>query len=123
MRIDKWLWVARFYKTRSKAKEAVVSGKVLLNGNRVKPSHEVQLQDLLAIKRSFFTEEVVVKEFSNQRLSANLSETLYLETDESVERREAAIAERRMLKAGLQVPKLKPSKQARRELRQLRQKS
>ena len=122
MRIDKWLWAARFYKTRSKAKAAVVGGKVHVNGNRVKPSHEIQMGDLLELSRGITKEEIVVTRLSERRESATLAQQLYLETDESIDRRSEAVAARRMERAGLQVPKLKPTKQARRELLKLKQK-
>ena len=94
-----------------------------MDGKKIKPSYEVREGDLLTIKRSFIAEEVIVTGFSNQRRSASQTEGMYRETDESKERREESVAERRMLNAGLRVPSLKPSKQARRELRRLRSKT
>ena len=121
MRIDKWLWAARFYRTRSKAKDAVVGGKVHVNGERTKAAREVQIGDELEISRGPEKEVVVIEQLSNQRGNGAAAQTLYTETKESIDRRLAAAADRRMARAGLATPKLKPSKSARRTLRELKQ--
>lgn len=121
MRVDKWLWTARFYKTRSKAKEAVVGGKVHVNGERTKPSREVQVSDELEISRGPDKEVVVVTGFSPRRGNAELAKTLFEETEESLTQRLEAAANRRMARAGLTTPKLKPTKAARRTLREMKQ--
>ena len=123
MRIDKWLWTARFYKTRSKAKEAVVGGKVHVNSERTKPSRELQLGDELEITRGLDKEVVIVTDFSPRRGNAELAKTLYEETEESLNQRLEAAAMRRMARAGLTTPKLKPTKTARRTLRDMKQKA
>lgn len=121
MRIDKWLWAARFYKTRSKAKDAVVGGKVHVNGERTKAAREVQIGDELEISRGPEKEVVVVNRLSEKRGNAAMAQELYAETQESIDRRLEAAATRRMTRAGLATPKLKPSKSARRTLRELKQ--
>lgn len=121
MRIDKWLWAARFYRTRRKAKDAVVGGKVHVNGERTKAAREVQIGDELEISRGPEKEVVVIEQLSNQRGNGAAAQTLYTETKESIDRRLAAAADRRMARAGLATPKLKPSKSARRTLRELKQ--
>lgn len=123
VRIDKWLWAARFYKTRNKAKVAVQGGKVHVNGTRVKASRVVQIGDHLAMNRGITTEVIVVRRLSAQRSSAPLAQRLYEETEESINRRQEALATRKMLRAGLQVPKLKPSKSARQDLINLKRQS
>ena len=123
MRIDKWLWVARFFKTRSKAKEAVVGGKVHVNGERIKAARDVRIGDTLEISRGYDKEVVVIVALSARRGNATIAQSLYSETEESINRRTEAAASRRMARAGLATPKLKPSKSARRTLRHMKQKS
>ena len=122
MRIDKWLWAARFFKTRSKAKTAVLGGKVHVNGERTKAARDVKIGDTLEISRGFDKEVILITGLSNQRGNGEAAQKLYQETDESLDRRLAASANRKMARAGLASPKLKPSKSARRTLRELRQK-
>ena len=120
VRLDKWLWAARFYKTRSLAKTAVEGGKVHLNAARVKAAKEVTVGDTLVITRGETVQTVVVEALAERRGSATVAATLYAETEESVEQREALAAERRMRRAGLSVPKMRPNKHDRRRLRELK---
>ena len=89
IRIDKWLWAARFFKTRSLASEQVGLGRVLLAGQRLKPSRDVHLGDKLTIERGDETFEVYVEMLSSVRGPAKEAQKLYRETDESIKRREA----------------------------------
>ncbi len=122
MRIDKWLWAARFFKTRSKAKEAVLGGKVHVNGERSKAARDIQIGDKLEISRGYDKEVVVIAGLSERRGNGAAAQTLYKETEESLNRRLEEAANRRMARAGLAIPKLKPTKSARRALRELKQK-
>lgn len=87
LRVDKWLWAARFYKTRSIAKTAIEGGKVHLDGQRVKVSREISIGERLTVKQGWDEKEVVVKALSDQRGPAPIAQTLYEETPESIERR------------------------------------
>ena len=120
VRIDRWLWAARFFKTRSLAKQAVEGGKVHLDGHRAKPAKEVRIGQRLTIRRGDTQTTVIIAELSEQRGPARVAQLLYSETPESIEQRESAAARRRMERAGLQVPKTKPSKKGRRDLRKLK---
>ncbi len=88
VRIDKWLWAARFYKTRSLASEAIKGGKVYVNDNRTKPSREVELGDILILRQGFDKKTVVVQALSDKRGTASVAQQLYSETDESAAKRE-----------------------------------
>ena len=94
VRIDKWLWAARFFKTRSMATDAVDSGRIKLNGDKVKPARGVKPGDRVDIDNGSAEWEVVVKELSDVRRAASFAQALYEETQESVEKR-ARIAEDR----------------------------
>ena len=120
VRLDKWLWAARFYKTRSRAKAAIDGGKVHLNDARVKTAKEVAPGDTLTITRGDSTQTVVVTALGDRRGSATIAATLYTETTESIDAREAIRAQRRMERAGLTVPKGRPSKHDRRRLREMK---
>ncbi len=117
VRIDKWLWAARFFKTRALASEAVNGGKVHLNGQRIKPSRTVKLDDVYEIQRGFEKLTVVVLKLADRRGSATLAQALYRETEESILLREKE-GERRKL-ARMQVPVIdhRPNKRERRKLR------
>ena len=119
-RLDKWLWAARFYKTRSLAKTAIDGGKVHLNDARVKAAKDVVVGDTLAITRGEAVQTVVVVGIAERRGSATVAATLYAETEASVQQRETRSAERRMQRAGLVVPKRRPNKRERRRLRDLK---
>jgi ribosome-associated heat shock protein Hsp15 len=93
IRIDKWLWAARFFKTRSLAAEAVTGGKVEVNGARAKPSRIMRLGDKLRIHRGPYEWTVVVKAVAKLRGPAPEAQTLYEETEESIRKRELAAAQ------------------------------
>ena len=95
-RIDKWLWAARFFKTRSLATEAINGGRVELNEVRSKPAKEVKVGDLVRVSIGETALTVVVRALSDKRGPASVAQTLYEETDDSRERREAHAALRRM---------------------------
>ena len=120
VRLDRWLWAARFFKTRSLAKAAVEGGKVHVEGQRVKPAKDVRVGQTLEIRRGATAQTVIIESLSEQRGPARVAQTLYAETPESVEARELSAARRRMERAGLTVPPTRPSKRDRRELKKLK---
>ena len=95
-RIDKWLWAARFFKTRSAATEAVLGGRVHVNGVRVKPSKEVRVADTVELTVAAVKRTVEVAAISDKRGPASHAATLYTETPESIAAREQAALERRL---------------------------
>ena len=119
IRIDKWLWAARFFKSRTLAKTAIESGKVQLAGQRVKVSREVAPGDVLRIRQGWDEREVIVKGTSEQRRSAPIAQTLYEETSDSVARRERA-AEARKAAGAMARPTQRPAKPERTALERLR---
>ena len=116
MRIDKWLWAARFFKTRSLATDAVAAGHVRVGGTRVKPAKEVRVGDTVEIRRDTFTWTVVVLGLSERRGPASEATTLYEETKESQETREQHRSELRLSHPVGE----RPTKQDRRRLDALR---
>ncbi len=117
VRVDKWLWAARFFKTRANAAEAVSGGKVHVNGQRVKPSRLIRPGDCLDIQRSGQRWTVIVRALSRRRGPAQVARTLYEETPESRAAREAAREARRRETAA---PPRRPDGRDRRRLRQLK---
>ena len=123
VRIDKWLWAARFYKTRSMAAKAVAGGHVHVNGARVKAAHAVDLGDELRIVRDEIEFVVIVQALSERRGPAVVARTLYEETEESKTRREQGLEERRLLNLGRVFPPPKrPGKRDRRLIRKFTKK-
>ncbi len=122
VRLDKWLWAARFYRTRTLAKEAIDSGRVHFGGSRVKSSKEIAVGDELTIRQgsaTAMTEKVVIVEaLSIQRSNATAAQELYSETQESIERR-AYYSEQRKL-ANLARPDNRPNKKQRRDLQRFK---
>ena len=94
VRLDKWLWAARFFKTRNLAIDAINGGKVHLNQQRVKPAKEVHIGDLLKIRTGFIERTVMVQALSNQRRPAVEAALLYQETSESLEKRQREAQQR-----------------------------
>jgi ribosome-associated heat shock protein Hsp15 len=118
-RIDKWLWAARFFKTRSLAAEAVDSGRVLLNGARVKPSKALKVGDELFVRTPVFEYTLHVMELSDRRGSATIAARLYAETAESRLKREAAKQNHAGRDPGAGV-RGRPTKRERRQLNKVR---
>ena len=113
-RIDKWLWAARFFKTREQASKACEMSRVSSNGQRAKPAREVRVGDMLQIKNEAAEFEIEVLALSQQRGPAAIAQTLYRETEASVELRRKAAEERRLLGPIANVPTGRPSKRDRR---------
>lgn len=119
LRIDVWLWAARFFKTRALAKQAVETGKVEVGGQRAKPSRAVRVGDALRIARGEELFDVEVRALSDTRGPAPVAQALYAESEESRARREAARALRAAERTGYRAPETKPDKRARRLIRAL----
>lgn len=120
VRIDKWLWAARFFKTRSLAAAAVSGGKIHVNGARVKPARAVKPGDRLEIQRGEDRYVVAIQQVSERRGSATLAATLYVEEETARAARLARADSRRFERAGASAPAQRPDKHARRQIRQLR---
>jgi ribosome-associated heat shock protein Hsp15 len=116
VRIDKWLWAARFFKTRSLASDAVDTGRVRLEGERIKPARIVKIDDKLAIDNGSDRWEVVVLGISDQRAAAPIARALYQETEESIVRRENDHEARRLFPEPGSTIKGRPTKRDRRAL-------
>jgi ribosome-associated heat shock protein Hsp15 len=120
VRIDKWLWAARFFKTRSLATDAVLGGHVQLNGLRVKPSKDVRIGDDVEVRIGTVTWSVAVTGLSDKRGPAPVARTLYAETPESAKAREEQALQRRLARPlGAEFGE-RPTKQDRRRLDALR---
>lgn len=115
IRLDKWLWAARFYKTRALAKAAIESGKVHHRGERCKPGKEPRVGDELQIRIGFDEKTVVVQALSAVRRGAPEAQALYTETEASIAKRENAAAMRKAGATGMTTDG-KPSKKQRRDL-------
>ena len=120
IRIDRWLWAARFFKTRGEATEAVLGGHVHMDGERVKPAKEVRVGARLEIRRGEVRWTVVVTGLADRRGSASVAATLYEETPESLAAREQQRLERRLARPLGADLGARPTKQARRRLEALR---
>ena len=118
VRADVWLWAARFFKTRSLAKQAIDGGKIAVNDLGCKPAKTLHLGDMLRITRGEERLEVEVLALSEQRGPATAAQALYRETEASLKAREAAREQRRLI--GASGPLRRPDKQERRELRRLK---
>jgi len=121
VRLDKWLWAARFFKTRSLAKQAIEGGLVHVNHQRCKPAKTIKISDTLEITRSKERYEVIVQGLSERRLSAPLAQALYEETPDSLTFRETEREKRRLLQQQGPKPVGRPSKRDRRQLQQFKQ--
>ena len=116
VRLDKWLWAARFFKTRGMAREAIRGGKVRLNGHRVKPGRQLTLNDVLSITRGEEEYLVTVRDLGDRRLSATLAQEKYTEDPESVQRREEAREQRRLARQARDERQRRPDKRQRRRI-------
>jgi ribosome-associated heat shock protein Hsp15 len=120
-RIDKWLWAARFFKTREQASKACELQRILSNSQPAKPAREVRVGDLLHIKNEGGEFDIEVLALSQQRGSASIAQTLYRETEESKEARREAAEERKLLgPMAYNAPSKRPSKRDRRLIHSFR---
>ena len=120
VRVDLWLWAARFFKTRSLAKQAIEGGKIDVNGGGCKPAKALHVGDRLKISRGEERLEVEVLGLSDKRSPASVAQTLYLETQASRMAREADKEQRRLTGAAFDHPLKRPDKHARRDLRRMK---
>lgn len=116
VRLDKWLWAARFYKTRALAREMIEGGKVHYNGQRSKPSKVVELNAQLTLRQGNDERTVVVKGITEQRRPATEAVSLYEETAESIEKREKVALARKLNALTMPHPDRRPDKKERRDL-------
>ncbi|MDG1462819.1 MAG: S4 domain-containing protein [Gammaproteobacteria bacterium] len=123
VRIDKWLWAARFFKTRRLAKEAIDAGKVRCEGVRVKPAKEITVGLSLTIRQGIDEKVIVVDSLSDQRRGAPEATKLYSETEASRLQRERLAAERKAGFAGFVPAERKPNKKARRQIHRFKRSS
>lgn len=122
-RLDKWLWAARFFKTRAIAAQAVTGGKVHLMGQKVKSSRQVKIDDCYEIHRGQDRFEVMVRSLSERRGSAVQAQLLYTETEASIDRRAHESEQRKLAAMQKPVSERRPNKQERRKIRQFSGKS
>lgn len=116
IRLDKWLWAARFFKTRSLAKAAIEGGKVHLAGHRVKVSKEISTGDILQIRQGYDERVITVEALSDKRRGAPEAQRLYEETSASIEKREAESAARKAAGGMIDRPAGRPNKKQRRQI-------
>ncbi|MCG6659734.1 ribosome-associated heat shock protein Hsp15 [Halomonas campisalis] len=121
VRLDKWLWAARFFKTRALAKKAIEGGKVHYNGARAKTSKAVELGAIVRVPQGWDIWEVEVVALSDQRRGAPEARELYRETPESAQRREREADARRLTNQAMQHPLKRPDKKQRRDIRRFKE--
>ena len=122
VRLDKWLWAARFFKTRSVAREAVAGGKVHLNGNRAKPGRSLNIGDELRIQRAEEEYTITIVDLTSRRGPATVARTLYEESEESRTQREKLAEERKLNRMQNTSNEGRPDKRQRRRLIRFRNK-
>jgi len=120
VRIDKWLWAARFFKTRSLAKQAIEGGKVRVDGDRVKPSKEIEAGVQLKIRQGWDDKEVLVIGLSEQRRGAPEAQKLYTETQQSIEQRAHNAEQRKATGAAQIASATKPNTKQRRQIQRIK---
>jgi ribosome-associated heat shock protein Hsp15 len=119
IRIDKWLWAARFYKTRSLATDEINKGRIEVNQQTAKPSREVKTGDTVSIRREGLVRTVTVLGLSAMRGAAPVAQTLYADTPESIQAKDAYVQQRRFAtEPALSIEHGRPTKRDRRELQQ-----
>lgn len=122
VRLDKWLWAARFYKTRSMASDAVNGGHVRVNEQRVKAARQISIGDMLSINKVPYTYNITVLALTEKRVAAKIAQTFYAESAESIAAREVQQQQRAILAQTHRPPLRRPDKRSRRDLMRLRDK-
>ncbi|MAD44632.1 MAG: RNA-binding protein [Oceanospirillaceae bacterium] len=117
IRLDKWLWAARFFKTRALAKAAIEGGKVHYEGQRCKVSKTAEIGATLTVRQGFDEKKIVIVALSDQRRGAPEARLLYEETAESIKKRMDEGERRRIMRHSMQAPDHKPNKKERRDMR------
>lgn len=116
VRFDKWLWAARFFKTRALAKQAIEGGKVHYNGARAKVSKTAEIGAILTIRQGWDEKTVIIKALSDQRRGADIASQLYEETQESISKRNITADQRKLQRASMAAPEHRPNKKQRRQI-------
>ena len=120
VRLDRWLWAARFFKTRAEAVEAVRAGHVLLNDYKTRSAKSVRCNDRLRIRRKTMVYHVTIRHLIDKRVSASLAAEAYVEDPDSIERRETLRQQLRLQPQPVRQSKGRPDKKERRQLKQVR---
>ena len=120
-RLDKWLWAARFYKTRAIAKQMIDGGKVFYNGQRTKSGKAVAIGDTIKLRQGYDEKEVTIIALADKRRDATFAQTLYQETETSIESREKNSLARKQGILFSPASDTKPDKKQRRQIRQLKE--
>lgn len=120
-RLDKWLWAARFYKTRAIAKQMIDGGKVFYNGQRTKSGKAVAIGDKIKLRQGYDEKEVIIIALADKRRDATFAQTLYQETDQSIKAREDTALARKQGILFSPATDTKPDKKQRRQIRQLKE--
>ena len=123
VRLDKWLWAARLFKTRSLAKQAIEGGKVHYDGTRSKVSKEVEIGARLTVRQGWDEKELEVTALSDQRRGATEAQLLYQETQQSIQRRENEAGQRKALQGTGLISKERPNKKQRRQIHRFKNKN
>ena len=120
IRLDRWLWAARFFKTRAEAVEAVRAGHVLLNDHRTRPAKSIRCNDRLRIRLKTAVYHITVQQLIDKRVSAAIAAQTYVEDPDSIERREALRQQLRLQPQPTRQSRGRPDKKERRQLQQMR---
>ena len=120
IRLDKWLWAARFYRTRAIAKKAIEGGKVSVNSQKAKPGRKPQVDDIIELRQGWDVKTVIIKELSQHRGGAPEAEKLYSETTESIEKRKVHAEQRKAMSLTQMHPQRKPDKKQRRDIQRFK---
>jgi ribosome-associated heat shock protein Hsp15 len=123
VRLDKWLWAARLFKTRSLAKQAIEGGKIHYDGARSKVSKEVEIGARLTVRQGWDEKELEVTALSDQRRGATEAQLLYQETEQSIQRRENEASQRKALQGTGLISKERPNKKQRRQIHRFKNKN
>ena len=121
IRLDKWLWAARFYRTRAIAKQMIEGGKVFYNGQRTKSGKAVSLGDRIRVRQGFDEKEIIIIALADKRRDANFAQTLYQETEQSINTRDKNALARKQGILLSPASDTKPDKKQRRQIRQLKE--